>query len=130
MNFNPVLEGGNRNVVFNLLALAFSKELYLTSKVNMALNSTISDLPIPAGEAGVNLQVKTTIHNLNDEGVSNCKLFVFLPDNFGWTKTPPSGCSLTDNESGIPKSVSQKRSFKSSNKFLTCDIKDIAAYDS
>ena len=129
MNFNPVLEGGNRNVVFNLLALAFSKELYLTSKVNMALNSTISDLPIPAGEAGVNLQVKTTIHNLNDEGVSNCKLFVFLPDNFGWTKTPPSGCSLTDNESGIPKSVSQKRSFKSSNKFLTCDIKDIAAYE-
>ena len=61
MNFNPMLEGASRSIVFNLLALAMTKELYLTSKVNMALNSTITDLPIPAGEAGVNLQVKTTI---------------------------------------------------------------------
>lgn len=72
-----------------------SKELYLTSKVNMALNSTLSDLPIPAGEAGVNLQVKTTIHNLNDEPVSNCKLYVFLPNHFEWTDTP-KGCTLND----------------------------------
>ena len=128
MNFNPVFERGSKNIAFNLLALAMSKELYLTSKVNMAINSTISDLPIPAGEAGVNLQVKTTIHNLNDELVSNCKLYVFLPDNFGWTNTPKD-CSLNDNSVTLPKSVLQKKSFKSSNKFLICDIKNIEAYE-
>ena len=130
MNFNPVFEKGNKNVVFNLLALAMSKELYLTSKVNMALNSTLTDLPIPAGEAGVNLQVKTTIHNLNDELVSNCKLYVFLPDNFGWADIPKD-CVLNDivNEKDLPKNILQKRSAKSSNKFLTCDIKDIADYE-
>jgi hypothetical protein len=130
MNFNPVFEKGNKNVVFNLLALAMSKELYLISKVNMALNSTLEDLPIPAGEAGVNLQVKTTIHNLNDEPVSNCKLYVFLPDNFGWTDTPKD-CVLNDiaNEKDLPQNVLQKRSAKSSNQFLTCEMRDIAAYE-
>ena len=130
MNFNPMFEKGYKNIAFNLLALAMSKELYLTSKVNMALNSTLSDLPIPAGEAGVNLQVKTTIHNLNDEPVSNCKLYVFLPNHFEWTDTP-KGCTLNDigKEKSLPPNVLQKRSTKSTNQFLICDIQNIAAYE-
>lgn len=130
MNFNPMLSGGNTNIVFNLLALAMSKELYLTSKVNMALNSTITDLPIPAGEAGVNLQVKTTIHNLNDEPVTECNLYVFLPDNFGWTKTPDK-CELRESTtiSSLPKSVLQKKLIQSSNKYLFCEIGNIEKFE-
>ena len=128
MNFNPMLEGASKNVAFNLLALAMSKELYLTSKVNMALNDTLSDLPIPAGEAGVNLQVKTTIHNLNDEVVTNCKLYVFLPDNFGWTNTP-DGCSLNQDIKSVPQSVLKKKTVDNSNEFLICDIKNIEKYE-
>ena len=130
MNFNPMLEKGTRYVIFNLLALAMTKELYLTSKVNMALNSTISDLPIPAGEAGVNLQVKTTIHNLNDEEVTSCVLYVFLPDNFDW-KSTPKGCSLMDNKNinDIPPSVKKKRSVQTSNKYLKCDATKIAKFE-
>lgn len=130
MNFNPMLEGASRNIVFNLLALAMTKELYLTSKVNMALNSTITDLPIPAGEAGVNLQVKTTIHNLNDQPVSNCKLYVFLPDHFGWTQKPEN-CEFKKaaDIKSLPQNILQKKTIDNSNDYLYCQINNIEKYE-
>ena len=128
MNFNPMFAGGNKNIILNLIALALSKELYLTSRVNMDIkNSEITDLPIPAGEAGVDLKVQTTIHNLNDEEISKCQLYIFLPDNFGWSRYPDS-CKLS-NDKSIPVNVKNKRSFESTNDYLLCNIGKITAYE-
>ena len=79
INFNPVTKGSDRQILSNLILLALSKELYLTSNVTMSLNSTeMVDMPIPAGEAGFNLEVNTVFHNLNDKDISNSVLYVFF----------------------------------------------------
>lgn len=122
LNFNPVEEGSDRQLVFNLLTLALSKELYITSKVSMSLNSTeIPDMPIPAGEAGFNLKVNTIIHNLNDESISSANLYLFLPDNFAWTEVP-SICTLSDDYSVIPSYIQQKRTIKQNNTYYKCTL--------
>ena len=127
MNFNPLFKGGNTNIVFNLIALAMSKELYMTSRVNLNLNnSELSDLPIPAGEVGLNLGVSTIVHNLNDEIISNCKLYAFLADNFSWVDYPKE-CYLSSED--IPEIVKQKKSLISKNGYLICDIGTMSAYE-
>ena len=127
MNFNPLFKGGNTNIVFNLIALAMSKELYMTSRVNLNLNnSELSDLPIPAGETGLNLEVNTIVHNLNDEIVSNCKLYAFLADNFSWVDYP-NECYLSSEK--IPENIEPKKSLITKNDYLICDIGEMASYE-
>ena len=81
--------GGDRHIILNLFSLTLSKELYINSKVAMNINSTeIPDIPIPAGEAGFNLEINTILHNLDDKQINDCSLYVFLPENFNWTEIP------------------------------------------
>ena len=127
MNFNPMMSESWKNLPFNLLIMGMSRQFYLSSKVNMAIDSGISDLPIPAGEVGVNLQVKTTIHNLDDNEISNSKLYVFLPDNFGWVDIPKT-CKFDENIN-LPENVLQKKTFNSTNTIVTCDIGSISVYE-
>ena len=131
MNFNPMFSGSDRNIILNLLALALSKELYLNSRVTMNINSTeMPDMPIPAGEAGFNLQVKTLIHNLDDQQIQNATVYAFLPENFEWTKIIPSKCKLSDEFNKIPNEITLKRSFTSNtNKFLLCDLGVLDTYE-
>ena len=78
MNFNPMGKSSDRNLIFNLVSLSLSKELYITSSVRMTLNETeMPDLPIPAGEAGFNLKVDTLIHNLDDQQLK-MQNYIFL----------------------------------------------------
>ena len=130
LNFNPVFEGGNRNILLNLIALSLSKELYFSSKVKMNIdNKDMPDLPIPAGEAGFNLEINSIIHNLNDQEILNAKLYVFLPENFDWTETP-NKCVLKDDFGNIPKNIEIKRTFKDNpNKYMLCDIGKIDIYE-
>ena len=80
LNFNPFFKNPDLNVVYNMIWLVFSKELYIISKVNMNNNSSLAEgaLPIPAGETGVELEVETLFHNLNDKIIKNFKFFFFL----------------------------------------------------
>ena len=130
LNFNPMFDGGDKDIIFNLLSLALSKELYLNSKVTMNINSTeMPDMPIPAGEAGFNLEVNTLIHNLDDENINNAILYLFLPDNFAWIKDVPNGCTKKSDFGSIPNEIRLKRSFTSKNDYLYCDLKTIATYE-
>jgi hypothetical protein len=129
MNFNPIFAGSDRNIILNTLSLALSKELYLTSNVTMNINSTeMPDMPIPAGEAGFNLEINTVIHNLNDMKISDCQLYVFLPDNFNWTDIPKT-CNRTKDFTSIPISVKKKKSFNSENDYLLCNIGTVNTYE-
>ena len=94
---------------FYIIVLALSKDLYMVSKVNMNINKIKDDLPIPAGESGIQLEINIIIHNLNDKPISNSKLYLFLPDNFGWTKKPPGCQEKTYVESEIPYNIRQKK---------------------
>ena len=129
MNFNAMLKGGDRNIILNLLSLALSKELYLFSNVTMNINSTeMPDMPIPAGEAGFNLEVNTVFHNLNDKDITNCVLYVFLPDNFNWTVVPNT-CQKKLNVDELPISVKQQKTFNSSNEYLLCKLGTVTTYE-
>ena len=131
MNYNPVHAGGDRQILLNIIALALSKDLYMTSKVNININSDSDikdDLPIPAGEAGFQLEVNIIIHNLNDKQMTNSKLYLFMPDNFGWTTTP-SGCTEKAYvESEIPNNIRQKKTLENKNNYYLCNLKNITAY--
>ena len=130
MNYNPLHSGGDRQILLNIIALALSKDLYMTSKVNMNINTDSEikdDLPIPAGESGIHLEINIIIHNLNDLPMNTSKLYLFLPDNFGWTTTP-SGCTQkTYVESEIPYNIRQKKTLVNKNNYYYCDLKNIAA---
>ena len=129
MNFNPMFSYGDKEVLLNLLSLALSKELYLNSKVTMNINSTeMPDMPIPAGEAGFNLEINTLIHNLDDQKIDNSILYLFLPDNFAWRNEVPSMCKKRSDFNNIPSDISLKRSFTSKNEYLYCDLKTLATY--
>ena len=130
LNFNPVFAGGDKNILLNLVALCFSKELYFTSKVTMTINDKERpDLPIPAGETGFNLEVNSILHNLNDAQIFNSTLYVFLPDNFNWTEIP-NKCSLKTDFVNITKNITAKRTFKTNtNPYLLCDLGTIESYE-
>ena len=75
----------------------------------MSINSTeLPDIPIPAGEAGFNLEIKSILHNLNDQKINNSALYMFLPDNFNWTEIPDK-CIKTNNKTLIPNKVTKKK---------------------
>ena len=129
LHFNPMFSGGDRRIILNLLLLSLSKELYLNSKVTMSINKTeIPDMPIPAGEAGINLEVNTNLHNLDDKPINNCSLYVFLPDNFNWTDIP-NQCIKSKNKTLITKEVTNRRTVKSdNNEFLLCNLGTLKEY--
>ena len=129
MNFNPMGKSSDRNLIFNLVSLSLSKELYITSSVRMTLNETeMPDLPIPAGEAGFNLKVDTLIHNLDDQQLKNAKLYLFIPDNFDWS-IAPSSCTKKDDYSTIPSYVLQKKNLKENNTFYYCPLNTIDKFE-
>ena len=79
LNYNPVHEGGYTNLNLNIITYALSKDLYITSKVKMDINSGHNkDLPIPAGESGFLLNVTTIIHNLNDKYGKFHNIYIFI----------------------------------------------------
>ena len=129
MNYNPSRTGSDRNMLLNFIALSFSKELYITSRVHMNLNSTeMPDMPIPAGEAGFNLEVNTIIHNLNDQKIEDANLYVFIPDNFDWTQKP-TGCQLRGDYTLIPSYILQKKSIEANNPYFYCNLNIIDIYE-
>ena len=128
MNFNPVFGGGDRNIILNTLSLAFSRELYLTSNVTMNINSIeLPTMTIPQGESGFNVEANVVLHNLNDMAISDCKLYIFLPNNLNWTDIPKT-CSLNKNLTTIPISVRKKKTVQSTNDYLLCNLGKIDVY--
>ena len=124
MNYNPCHDGGDRSIILNMISFALSKELYMTSKVNM----NDRDIPIPAGEFGFILQINTLIHNLNDNEMTKSTLYLFLPENFGWTNTPTDCQRKKYNKNDIPNNVRQKKTFENNNDYLVCNLKTISKY--
>jgi hypothetical protein len=130
LNFNPMFKGGDRSILLNLFSLALSKELYFTSNVTMSIDSKeMPDIPIPAGEAGFNLEINSILHNLNDEIINNSVLYMFLPDNFNWTEVPKNDkCKRTNNITLIPQKVLKKKTVSSKNDFVYCELGVIDPY--
>ena len=129
LNFNPLDGTSDRIILVNLVALALSKELYMTSKAGVSIKSQeIRDTPIPAGESGIYLEINTLIHNLDNKNMNNGKLYVFLPENFGWQNVP-SQCIKKDDYSIIPNYINSRRTFNTTNPYLYCDIGIINKYE-
>ena len=131
MNYNPVMEGGDRNIVLNIIALALSKELYMTSYVNMNLDMDSDlkkNLPIPAGEFGFQLEINTIIHNLDDKGMDNANLYLFLKENLDWDTYPTNCKRKIYNANDIPENIRQKKSINNNNNYLVCNFNTISPY--
>ena len=131
LNFNPVMEGSDRNLILNIIALALSKELYMTSNVNMNIDvdpDLKNNLPIPAGEFGFQLEINTLIHNLNDKGMDNAKLYLFLKENLAWASTPTNCENKAYSSNDIPADIRQRKTIDNNNNYLVCNLNTISSY--
>ena len=133
LNYNPVHKGAVRSINLNIITFALSKDLYISSKVTMNINSDHNkDMPIPAGEAGFLLKVNNLIHNLNNKDMTKSILYMFLPEHFGWSKEAeiPSYCQKKNyNKNDIPTIVRQKKTFENNNEYLLCNLDTISSYE-
>ena len=132
MNFNPVHNGGERYMLVNYIVNALSKDLYMSSKVNMNNVDNTNDMPIPAGEFGFQLDINNRIHNLNNQIMNQTKLYAFLPQNFTWAKVPNNCQKKNYTPSEIPSSVRQGITVytnkNNKNQYLLCDLQKIDVY--
>ena len=129
MNLNPFI-GDDIGVAFNMMMIVFSKELFFTSKMNLGniLEGSNEVLPIPAGEIGLELEIDTLLHNLNDKKLTKFKLYFFLAYNFDW-KNIPSNCSRKNSLSILPASVKNLKTLESENDYLECNLETINPYE-
>ena len=103
--------------------------MYMTTKRNIGNAAAVPDLPIPAGEIGVQLEVNILFHNLNDEDISNFQMYLFLPEHFEWA-TLPSACSRNHDFTSLTKNILSKKSFEGeTNDYLICKIDSVKAYE-
>ena len=66
MNLNPFIN--DIVIAFNVMMFIFSKELFFTSKINLGnIMESNEELPIPAGEMDLELEIDSFLHNLNDK---------------------------------------------------------------
>ena len=128
LNYNPLHLGGNRNIIVNIIALALSKDLYMSSKVNTSISNSM-DIPIPAGEFGFQLSINFLIHNLNTKNMDKSKLYVFLPDNLGWAESPPNCETNKYISDDIPSNVKRGKTFENKNDYLLCYLQTITSYE-
>ena len=128
LNYNPLHLGGNKNIIVNIIALALSKDLYMSSKVNMNISNSM-DIPIPAGEFGFQLSINTLIHNLNNKNMDKSKLYVFLPENFDWAEFPQNCEKNKYISDDIPSNVKMGKTFENKNDYLLCDLQTITSYE-
>ena len=131
MNYNPLYSNADKGIAFNIMALSLSKDLYMTSRVNMNRDvdsDLIDNMPIPAGEFGFQLEINTIIHNLNDKEMSDTKLYLFLPNHFGWS-SKPLNCELKKYiSSEIPINIRKRKTIESNNNYYLCNLKSISPY--
>ena len=132
LNHNPFIYGGDKRSVLNIILLSLSRELLMTSKVNLNTNISnpdlIDNLPIPAGEFGFQLQIKIFIHNLNDKSMENSKLYLFLADNFAWVPNTLNCVEKKYIASEILSDIKQKKTINNNNTYYICDLKTILPY--
>ena len=133
LNYNPFISGGDRNIILNIIALALSKDLYMTSKVMLNTDvdaNLVDNLPIPAGEFGFQIKISLIIHNLNDKPMNKSQLYLFLPDNFGWTSAKPhQSCERKAYDVGeIPYNIRVTKTVNNKNDYLVCNLNDIEAF--
>ena len=127
MNLNPFIN--DIVIAFNMMLINFSKELFFTSKMSLGnIIESNEELPIPAGEMGLELEIDTLLHNLNDKELTKFKLYFFLADNFDW-KNIPSNCAKKNNIAILPTNVKNKKTLESENDYLECNLETINPYE-
>ena len=128
LNCNPFFKGSDTTIAFNLIWVVFSRELHLVSKINMNNNSTLAEqLPIPAGEAGVELGIETLFRNLDDHKLTNAKFYFFLADNFNFRNILPN-CVKKNDLKSLPDNIINTKLIES-NTYLECNIGEIEPFN-
>ena len=123
MNGNPFYSSTLGVLALNTIIAAFGKPMYLTSKVKMG--DTDENIPIPAGEAGIHIDVEIIYNNLDDQNVKNFDLNVYLPNNVLYIEKP-SMCEVSTKE--IPEMAGVIQSLNKTSHLL-CHIDSINAYE-
>ena len=90
-------------------------------------NSTLEEqLPIPAGEAGVELGIETLFRNLDDHKLTKTKFYFFLADNFIFRNFLPN-CDKKNDLKSLPNNIKTKKLIES-NTYLECDVGEIEPF--
>ena len=96
VNGNPVSNIYYFENVRNMILYSMSRDFIYDLKIKFSQNDNNNleeDLPIPAGEEGVQLEVNYKFYNLHDVPITNVKLEILLANKIELIDTP-SGCTL------------------------------------
>ena len=124
INGNPFYIQNNGPLFNNAFLYAISKPMYLTSRVKMG--DTTEDVPIPAGEAGVHLDIEVVYFNLDDKEVKNFDLHIYLPRKVEYSNYDKTICQPSDKD--VPEMASIIGSLNKTTHLL-CHLDTISPFE-
>jgi len=83
INGNPGFKSSYKQIVFNSYFIGMAKSVLFNVVVN-----TKDNLPIPGGEAGINLDISMYAYNFYDADMENFKLYLWLPNFIEFIEMP------------------------------------------
>ena len=126
LNYNPLFKGTDLVYAFNTIMLAFTKDLFINSKIS--LNTLTGEQIIPAGEPDVEIGIETSFQNLFDKDITNLQIYFFIPDNTSWV-IYPNICSKKNDYTNLPSNIKVKKTIETKNYYLLCEFEKLSSYE-
>ena len=121
VNGNPIQQSAYIENVRNMIFYAMTKNLIFDLKIQFSLADSEEDLPIPAGEEGVQLSTIYKIYNLDDTDITDIEINILLVKDLEIIEYPTSECSIAKDEKYIKLNVSSI----DNTKYIKCLIPKI-----
>ena len=123
VNGNPIKNTWYIENVRNMILYTMTRNVIYDLKIKFAsTENTEEDLPIPAGEEGVQLLASYKFYNLFDKDISNFKLELLFANKIELVQIP-TGCVLK-NEYAAKYKEKNLTSFNY-NKYLKCEVSSL-----
>ena len=126
LNYNPLFKGTDFVYALSTIMLAFTKDIYIKSKIN--LNTLNGEQIIPAGEPEIEIGIETTFQNLFDKDINNLQIYFFIPDNTSWVNIP-NICKRKNDINNLPSNIKVKKTIETNNEYLLCEFEKLSAYE-
>ena len=120
VNGNPIQQTGYIENVRNMVFYAMSKNLIYDLKIQFSLTDSEEDLPIPAGEEGVQLVSVYKIYNLDDTDITDIEVNILLANEIEIIQNP-TGCNVEIDDKYSQLNVSSI----DNTKYIKCIISKI-----
>ena len=126
INGNPIKDMYYLGNVRNMILYAMSKNLIYDLKIKFNTFNSNEELPIPAGEEGVQLQTFFKLYNLGDYDMSNIDIDILIANNVELI-SEVENCIIKENDD---KYKDLNISYLNKTKYLKCHLETLTQLNS